>query len=122
MRSHCNSHPSIVHDEDETDIGEGEGPIPQSLLKKYIVYAKKHVRPSMSNIDRDKVCPHPCEDGIGTGPPRARTQDISVDVGIHNSDTLKSRPWTLPYTLNEPRTLHSQPLNLKLAPKNTPTS
>ena len=59
VRSHCNSHPSIVHDEDETDIGEGEGPIPQSLLKKYIVYAKKHVRPSMSNIDRDKVRPHP---------------------------------------------------------------
>jgi DNA replication licensing factor MCM2 len=56
VRSHCNSHPSIVHeDDDDANTGEGEGPIPQSLLKKYIVYAKKHVRPSMSNIDRDKV-------------------------------------------------------------------
>jgi DNA replication licensing factor MCM2 len=54
VRSHANSHPSMANDEEESN-GEGEGPIPQSLLKKYIVYAKKHVKPTINNIDKDKV-------------------------------------------------------------------
>ncbi len=42
--SHANSHPDRDTTLDEVDDGEGEGPIPQSLLKKYIVYAKQNVK------------------------------------------------------------------------------
>ena len=56
VRSHANSHPSLVqqHEEEENN-GEGEGPISQDLLRKYIVYARRVVRPRISNIDQDKV-------------------------------------------------------------------
>jgi hypothetical protein len=33
-----------------------EEPIAQHLLKKYIMYARNHVRPQLHNIDTDKVC------------------------------------------------------------------
>jgi DNA replicative helicase MCM subunit Mcm2 (Cdc46/Mcm family) len=32
-----------------------EEPIAQHLLKKYIMYARNHVRPQLHNIDTDKV-------------------------------------------------------------------
>ena len=31
------------------------GPISQELLRKYIVYARRVIRPRISNIDQDKV-------------------------------------------------------------------
>lgn len=39
----------------EDEEGDAEGPIPQSLLKKYIVYAKQNVQPKITNIDTDKL-------------------------------------------------------------------
>jgi DNA replicative helicase MCM subunit Mcm2 (Cdc46/Mcm family) len=33
----------------ETDL------IPQALLKKYIVYAKRYVHPKLNDIDKEKV-------------------------------------------------------------------
>ena len=58
VQSHDRSHPGKRAEAEaagEEASDEGEGPIPQSLLKKYIVYAKKHVRPKISQIDNDKV-------------------------------------------------------------------
>lgn len=40
---------------DEEDTPDGQGPIPQSLLKKYIVYAKQNVKPRLANVDTDKL-------------------------------------------------------------------
>lgn len=57
VRSHANSHPSKAAaqmDDDDTG-GEGEGPIPQDLLRKYIVYARKVYKPRINNIDEEKV-------------------------------------------------------------------
>ncbi len=34
---------------------QGEGTIPQHLLRKYIMYARNNVRPQLHNIDQDKV-------------------------------------------------------------------
>lgn len=36
---------------------QGEGTIPQHLLRKYIMYARNNVRPQLHNIDQDKVSP-----------------------------------------------------------------
>ena len=58
VESHGRSHPEDADagEEDERVAGEdGEGPITQAMLKKYVVYAKRHVHPRISNIDQDKV-------------------------------------------------------------------
>jgi DNA replicative helicase MCM subunit Mcm2 (Cdc46/Mcm family) len=38
-----------------TDVSMGEEPIPQMLLKKYIMYARNHVRPQLTEIDTEKA-------------------------------------------------------------------
>lgn len=57
VNSHDKSHPDNIVAEDGlgSDEAEGEGPIPQSLLKKYIIFAKKHFNPKITNIDQDKI-------------------------------------------------------------------
>ena len=63
VRSHEKSHPDKPStsgdapggDAPTTEEAEGEGPIPQSLLKKYIIFAKKHYHPKITNIDQDKI-------------------------------------------------------------------
>ncbi|BFZ58055.1 MCM DNA helicase complex subunit [Savitreella phatthalungensis] len=60
--SHLRSHPRFNSSVDQTiastnlpaNISEVE-PIPQDLLKKYIVYAREHVRPKLHQMDTDKV-------------------------------------------------------------------
>lgn len=67
LNSHMRSHPSASKDEGVADEirknlldeslaleGEVEG-ISQDLLKKYIIYARKYVKPQLSDIDKEKV-------------------------------------------------------------------
>lgn len=60
--SHLRSHPKYNDEEDEiiasTNTDEGDAdlePIQQDLLKKYIVYAREHLRPKLHQMDTDKV-------------------------------------------------------------------
>ena len=41
--------------EQDTNNGEPASQIPQELLRKYILYAREHVRPKLYQIDQDKV-------------------------------------------------------------------
>ncbi|XP_005108123.1 DNA replication licensing factor mcm2 [Aplysia californica] len=56
--SHMKHHP---HNTEETNLSENQmgdlkvEPIPQDLLKKYIMYAKEKVRPKLHQMDQDKV-------------------------------------------------------------------
>jgi len=67
INSHMRSHPLAGKDESVAEQiqnnlldealaleGEDEG-IDQELLKKYIIYSKKHVKPQLADIDREKV-------------------------------------------------------------------
>lgn len=59
VRSHQKHHPNNPLKETEEDEEENEDsaikPIPQELLKKYIVYARQSRNPSLSSINQDKV-------------------------------------------------------------------
>ncbi|XP_033229836.1 DNA replication licensing factor Mcm2 [Belonocnema kinseyi] len=57
VNSHIKHHPNFS---DKTELLELETPasnlpIPQDLLKKYIVYAKQNIHPKISNVDQDKI-------------------------------------------------------------------
>ena len=51
MEKHRESHPAELAKETQSDPDL----IPQELLRKYIVYAKTHVRPVLDNVDQDKI-------------------------------------------------------------------
>lgn len=53
VRSHMRSHPSA--DAVPMDDGSAEGPIPQDLLRKYLLYAKKAVHPKLQAQAADKI-------------------------------------------------------------------
>ncbi|PWZ00819.1 putative DNA replication licensing factor [Testicularia cyperi] len=55
--SHLRSHPKFEEDHDEQLVGTSLDAdiLPQELLKKYIMYAKDHVRPSLSALDQDRI-------------------------------------------------------------------
>lgn len=62
--SHVRHHPSNKKDEGLTNGGTtepampntyGVEPLPQEVLKKYIIYAKERVRPKLNQMDQDKV-------------------------------------------------------------------
>ena len=70
--SHGRSHPKRSRDREAAEQGEGgaeedtgtgahapddqdEETIPQELLKKYILYARRHVKPELHGIDEDKL-------------------------------------------------------------------
>ena len=58
MGSHVRHHPSFVPVEGEEDNvvnKAGFEPIPQELLRKYIVYSKEKVHPKLHQMDQDKV-------------------------------------------------------------------
>lgn len=58
VKSHDRSHPNLAEenaDKAPEDRPESHSPIPQELLRKYIVYAREHVRPKLHNMDEDKV-------------------------------------------------------------------
>lgn len=62
--SHVRHHPSNKKDEGLTSGGTlepampntyGVEPLPQEVLKKYIIYAKERVHPKLNQMDQDKV-------------------------------------------------------------------
>ena len=60
VSSHIRHHPTKVNDTAFHDIVDplqstDVEPIPQELLKKYIVYSKQHAHPKLQNMDQDKV-------------------------------------------------------------------
>ena len=56
LLSHAKSHPlAQVEDEIESAQEKVEGRIDQVLLRKYLMYARKHVHPRITNIDVDKL-------------------------------------------------------------------
>jgi DNA replication licensing factor MCM2 len=59
INSHIKSHPSAKKEEFGPVLLEesmqSEDLIPQDMLKKYVIYAKRHVHPKLSDIDRDKI-------------------------------------------------------------------
>ncbi|GLH17219.1 DNA replication licensing factor Mcm2, partial [Gryllus bimaculatus] len=61
VQSHRKHHPSRVAagdfdgvSESDPSLGDVE-PIPQDLLKKYLVYARENVHPKLQSMDQDKV-------------------------------------------------------------------
>ncbi|EGG23394.1 MCM family protein [Cavenderia fasciculata] len=57
VHSHIRSHPSNVNNVQhnyQTNATE-QSPIPQDLLRKYILYAKQRVKPRINDIDRAKI-------------------------------------------------------------------
>lgn len=68
MGSHIRHHPSYVAPTLENGLTNGVAdhngvleeshkaePIPQDLLRKYIIYSKEKVRPKLHQMDQDKV-------------------------------------------------------------------
>ncbi|KAE8742356.1 hypothetical protein FOCC_FOCC012043 [Frankliniella occidentalis] len=62
VSSHIRHHPSKINDTVLDDIAVPDPlqstdiePIPQELLKKYIVYSRQHAHPKLQNMDQDKV-------------------------------------------------------------------
>ncbi|XP_051170865.1 DNA replication licensing factor Mcm2 [Leptopilina boulardi] len=57
VNSHIKHHPNYSDDSEVLDLQTptSDLPIPQDLLKKYIVYAKQNVHPKLTNIDNDKI-------------------------------------------------------------------
>jgi DNA replication licensing factor MCM2 len=53
--SHMRSHPKAVAGEAEEIVQWDDDLIPQDLLRKYIVYARDKMHPSISDIDKDKI-------------------------------------------------------------------
>ncbi len=62
IRHHPSATPVVENGEGEESPGhahpvthKGVEPIPQELLKKYIIYSKEKVRPKLHQMDQDKV-------------------------------------------------------------------
>ncbi|KAL1448999.1 hypothetical protein WDU94_000243 [Cyamophila willieti] len=65
VQSHMRHHPAYSGPTDTNTTNGGLGlddevtstvePIPQELLKKYIVYAKQNIHPKMHDMDQDKI-------------------------------------------------------------------
>lgn len=57
VNSHIKHHPNFSDNSETLDLQTpaSELPIPQDLLKKYIVYAKQNIHPKLSNIDNSKI-------------------------------------------------------------------
>lgn len=58
VASHVKHHPNRGNHQDEMPVDPALGdvqPIPQELLKKYIVYARENVHPKLQRMDQDKV-------------------------------------------------------------------
>ena len=57
VESHMRAHPEAQLEEDAADASANPtaGPIEQTLLRKYIMYARQNVRPQLQNIDEEKI-------------------------------------------------------------------
>jgi DNA replicative helicase MCM subunit Mcm2 (Cdc46/Mcm family) len=58
VASHIKHHPNRGNHQYEMPVDPALGdvqPIPQELLKKYIVYARENVHPKLQRMDQDKV-------------------------------------------------------------------
>lgn len=62
VQSHQRSHPGEANARDENnepinkyEFEDGTEPIPQTLLKKYIIYARNHRNPQFTNVNIDKI-------------------------------------------------------------------
>ena len=58
--SHIRHHPSQVSSDDDTFFTQppnshGVRPLPQDVLRKYVIYAKEKIRPKLHQVDQDKV-------------------------------------------------------------------
>jgi len=55
--SHLRSHPTFESEIDEERVGTSLDAdiIPQDLLRKYIMYAKDHIRPKLQALDQDRL-------------------------------------------------------------------
>lgn len=60
--SHIRHHPGNKEEVGQGDIPEpampntyGVEPLPQEILKKYIIYAKERIHPKLHQMDQDKV-------------------------------------------------------------------
>ncbi|EIW68302.1 hypothetical protein TREMEDRAFT_39804 [Tremella mesenterica DSM 1558] len=55
--SHLRSHPQFVPEQDEHNVSTSVDAdiIPQDMLRKYIMYAKEHIRPKLHQLDQDKL-------------------------------------------------------------------
>lgn len=58
--SHVRHHPGLVEGADAVDMPEmrnttGVEPIPQDLLKKYLIYSKEKAHPKLNQMDQDKM-------------------------------------------------------------------
>lgn len=55
--SHLRSHPTFESEIDEERVGTSLDAdiIPQELLRKYIMYAKDHIRPKLQALDQDRL-------------------------------------------------------------------
>ncbi|KAG5439766.1 hypothetical protein PCANB_000048 [Pneumocystis canis] len=59
IKSHLKSHPYYTSDVEDSihseQFTEGIEPIPQSLLRKYIMYAREYIHPKLHQMDQDKI-------------------------------------------------------------------
>nr|WCZ58670.1 DNA replication licensing factor MCM2 [Seculamonas ecuadoriensis] len=55
VSSHMASHPDGRREEDAVEVQAPQSPVPQDLLRKYIVYAKQHCSPKLADVDMDKI-------------------------------------------------------------------
>jgi DNA replication licensing factor MCM2 len=59
VKSHVHSHPhgsaDLSQADSEPSLKKDNGPIPQELLRKYIMYAKSKVHPRLARINQDKI-------------------------------------------------------------------
>jgi len=54
--SHIKNHPTnTTRDQDEAGAAAQAGALPQDLLRKYILYAKKTVSPKLQQMDQEKI-------------------------------------------------------------------
>ena len=58
--SHIRHHPSQVASDDDTSFTQppnshGIRPLPQDVLRKYVIYAKEKIHPKLHQVDQDKV-------------------------------------------------------------------
>lgn len=56
--------PEVVPRSGAAELADGPAPIEQDMLKKYITYARTHIKPVLHNVDREKVsCSFPSRHG-----------------------------------------------------------
>jgi DNA replication licensing factor MCM2 len=55
VESHMRSHPGAAEEAEAEEPSATSGPIDQTLLRKYIMYARQTARPALQSIDEEKI-------------------------------------------------------------------